>query len=304
VNPAIFYERTINEGYYGIGNASSGVPPPGAAAGGRYFQYDVHEVRLRELTRITLQQPWSVMVATTLRYDVPDAYPQSRLADDVAAGAVFGYQKLLHTVLGAGIIYDTRDNEFFPHRGAFHQVGLRGVVAFPTEAEVRYGAFGANLAGYAPLGLGIVLAGRVIVDAEFGNVPFYDLHTGGPFWTYSMIGGGQSVRGVPVGRYSGPLKVVGNVEARSLFASFKLFAQRFRVGAEMFFDIGRLWSDYTFTAPEDGDGLGLKWGAGAGAYLVWGQAAIFRIEAAYSPDALSENPNLPIGIYVSDGVMF
>jgi hypothetical protein len=29
-----------------------------------------------------------------------------------------------------------------------------------------------------------------------------------------------------------------------------------------------------------------------------------RVEAAYSPDAASENPGFPIGIYVSDGLMF
>jgi hypothetical protein len=31
---------------------------------------------------------------------------------------------------------------------------------------------------------------------------------------------------------------------------------------------------------------------------------MLRIEAAYSPDAVSENPTLPVGIYVEDGTMF
>jgi hypothetical protein len=43
---------------------------------------------------------------------------------------------------------------------------------------------------------------------------------------------------------------------------------------------------------------------GGGLFLQWGEAAIFRIEAAYSPDAVSENPKLPLGLYVSDGLMF
>jgi hypothetical protein len=43
---------------------------------------------------------------------------------------------------------------------------------------------------------------------------------------------------------------------------------------------------------------------GGGLFLQWGEAAIFRLEAAYSPDAESENPGFPVGIYVSDGVMF
>ncbi len=48
----------------------------------------------------------------------------------------------------------------------------------------------------------------------------------------------------------------------------------------------------------------MKWGTGGGIYLVWGQAAVFRVEVAYSPDAKAENPGLPLGIYVEDGVMF
>jgi hypothetical protein len=39
-------------------------------------------------------------------------------------------------------------------------------------------------------------------------------------------------------------------------------------------------------------------------YLVWGQAAVFRVDVAYSPDAVAINPKLPVGIYVADGVMF
>ena len=31
---------------------------------------------------------------------------------------------------------------------------------------------------------------------------------------------------------------------------------------------------------------------------------MLRVEAGYSPDAVSENPTLPVGIYVNDGVMF
>jgi hypothetical protein len=41
-----------------------------------------------------------------------------------------------------------------------------------------------------------------------------------------------------------------------------------------------------------------------GGYLLWGQAAIFRLDVAYSPDAVADNPRFPLGIYVEDGTMF
>ena len=72
----------------------------------------------------------------------------------------------------------------------------------------------------------------------------------------------------------------------------------------MFFDAGRVWSDYHAISPADGTSLGLKYGVGGGVFLQWGEAAIFRVEVAYSPDAESENPGFPLGIYVSDGLMF
>jgi hemolysin activation/secretion protein len=109
---------------------------------------------------------------------------------------------------------------------------------------------------------------------------------------------------VPEGRYSGAIKIVGNVEIRIPFPRFRLFGQRFRLGTTTFFDTGRVWADYHADPARDGTSLGLKYGVGGGAFLQWGEAAIFRAEAAYSPDAESENPGFPIGIYVSDGLMF
>jgi hypothetical protein len=305
LNPALSYSNTINQGYFGIGNASSAVRPPVIhGEPGRYFQFDEREARLREITRIGFRPPWDIGIATTIRYAAPSAYAGSKLAEDVAAGNVLGYRKMTLGMLGAGFLYDTRDNEYFPRRGAFHQIGIRGVQGLPFDAHVGYGAFGAILAGYIPVGGPVIFAARGLVDAEFGHVPFFDLYTGGPFQVYEMIGGAQAVRGVPDGRYLGKLKVIANLEFRALLVDFHLLGQVFHLGGDILFDAGRLWSDYTFTAPADGSGIGLKWGAGGGAYMIWGQAAVFRIEAAYSPDAVAVNAGLPVGIYVADGVMF
>jgi hypothetical protein len=109
---------------------------------------------------------------------------------------------------------------------------------------------------------------------------------------------------VPVGRYAGLGKAIANVELRSMLASFRALDQALRVGGDVFFDTGRAFSDYSFVASADGPGLGLKYGAGGGAFLQWGEAAIFRVDVAYSPEAVAENPRLPVGIYVQDGMMF
>ncbi len=206
--------------------------------------------------------------------------------------------------LATGLAFDTRDNEIFPQSGTYSDVGVRTTLGVPVTPDVHYGGVGARFAHYTPLSGPAILAVRVVTDLEFGHVPVYDLYTGGVFYADEMIGGSSSVRGVPDGRYSGLIKVFANVELRAMLVHVTFLGQNFALGGNLLFDTGRLWSDYTFRSPLDGTGIGLKWGAGCGGYLQWGQSAIFRLEAAYSPDAVSENPGFPIGIYVEDGVMF
>jgi hypothetical protein len=312
LNPAVSYERTINQGYYGIGNATP-VFPASAPTGdlSRYNEFVAQEARLRHLTRVKLGGPYDLMVATTYRFVSPEMYPGSRLAQDVAskgtdgAFVVRGIDPMSLVQVGTGIVYDTRDNEFFPHSGMYHQAGVKFVQGLPLEADVRYAEAGAILTGFVPVAAKrLVVAMRLVVDAQVGNVPFYDLSRAGPFITYDIVGGAQGVRGVPVGRYAGLLKTVANVELRSMLAHFHVLGESMRVGGDVFFDTGRSFADYSLHSAADGAGLGVKYGVGSGVFLQWGQAAIFRVDVAYSPDALAENSSLPLGVYVQDGMMF
>lgn len=303
--PAISYTNTINSGYFGLGNASS-ADRPAAVAGnrGRYFQYRDRVAMARNLLRIPIWGPFDAMIAAQYRYESPLAYAGSKLAEDAAAGRVRGLAPMSLVMGATGLVYDTRDNEYFPRRGAYHQVGVRYVQGLPLGDDVRYGAFGAIFAMYRELGGPFVLALRAVVDAQAGHVPFYDLFTGEPFTQDQIIGGSAGVRGVPEGRYLGKSKALGNAELRGMFVDFHLLGQAFHLGGDVFFDTGRTWESYAFTSAIDGHSVGLKWGAGGGVYLRWGQAAVFRVEAAYSPDATAVNPGFPIGLYVQDGVMF
>ena len=307
LNPEVGYQRTINAGYFGLGNASGGVRPAGSA--GTYYQYVHQEAGIRHITRYALVGHVDLMFSSTLRYVNPTAYAGSQLATDAAAHAASG-ASLLTGVEGlgiagqaAGFVYDSRDSEIFTKSGAFHQLGLKFSQSL-NDGHVRYGEAGLILANYTPVGGPFVLATRAIVDLDFGNVPFYELFNGEVFSPDQIPGGSAGIRGVPEGRYLGPIKLVGNVEMRAMWGGFHFLGGSFLVGNDVFFDTGRVWSDYTFRSPLDGKGLGFKWGAGGGMYLLWGQAAIFRMEIAYSPDAEAENPGFPFGVYVEDGVMF
>jgi hypothetical protein len=299
------FQRTINAGYYGVGNAST-VAPSDASLGRRY-QYVQQEGWLRGIVRVRTGTPFDVALAGNLRYEAPVAYQRSKLEEDFAARdgspAVFGGAAALLGSFTAGVMVDTRDTEFITTRGIFYQLGVAATAG--SAEHVAYGEASAVLAHYAPVGGPFIFASRFFASFRFGRVPFYDLQTGGAFEPEPLLGSDGGVRGVPQGRYAGLVKVVTNLEMRATpFPRFRIYGQRFRIGTTAFFDAGRLWSDYQAISPADGTSLGLKFGVGGGLFVQWGEAAIFRVEVAYSPDAVSENPSLPLGIYVADGLMF
>ena len=310
LNPEVSYNHTINYGYFGLGNASSGAPVTTGLNPGRYYEWSDSFVQIRSSARVTIEGPWSAEFAAQYLYVDPGAYDGSLLQADsqraVGSGSpyLYGTRPLSKPAVAAGFAFDSRDNEIFPHRGFFDEIGVRYEQGIPFDDGVRYAEAGAILRGYVPLAGPLVLAGRLVANLQFGNVPFYDLFQAGPFDQKEMPGGSAGIRGVPVGRYLGPIKVIGNVELRAMLFQFTLLNQKISIGDDIFFDTGRVWSDYSFRSPLDGSGIGLKFGVGGGFYLLWGQAAMLRVEAGYSPDAVSENPSLPLGIYVEDGTMF
>jgi outer membrane protein assembly factor BamA len=299
------YQRTINAGYFGIGNATMA----GQTNTLLRYQYVQQEGRGRAIVRLHTGTPVDIAVAGNLRYEAPSAYQGSALAEDLAGGngsarpGVLGGKSMLLAGFAAGVMIDTRDSEFVTTRGFYYQLGLAATAG--SAEDVAYGEASAVLAHYAPLGGPFIFASRFVVSMQFGRVPFYDLAQGGVFEPQYLLGGEQGVRGVPQGRYAGRLKAISNLEVRATpFPRFQVVGQRLRIGTTVFCDAGRVWSDYQVISPADGTSLGLKFGAGGGLFLQWGEAAIFRVEVAFSPDAESENPGFPVGVYVSDGVMF
>jgi outer membrane protein assembly factor BamA len=307
--PGVFYEKTINAGYFGLGNASRVVTDADGQVKDRY-QSRYEEAATRLNMRTPLGGPWSTMYGWQLRYVNPRAYPGSRLAIDGATRLadgrplIRGLEPIGIATLNGGVIYDTRDNEIYPSRGSFHLSSLRLSGATPTSSGIYWAGMEVMLRRFVQLPGKFVFAGRLIVDAMAGHVPFYDLSQGGAFDPNDLPGGAQGVRGVPNGRYSGLLKVVGNVELRRVHGAFRLLGSKFTIGTTTFFDAGRVWNDYTFADVRDGTGFGLKYGVGGGPFLIWDTAAVLRVDVAYSPDASAANPGFPVGIYVQAGMMF
>ena len=314
-----FYSRTVNELYFGVGNQAAPEPSAITSAALGLGQYVNEEVRIRNVLRFPLgdapvapdraNETWTGQIGLQVRALHAQPYPGSFLANDFAARTPSG-DRLIHgeglqgiVVPSFGVLYDTRDREVLTRTGAFHELSLR-VAGVAPATERTHAAAHATFRGYTLLPGKVILAGRLVVDAIFGDAPVFDLSQYGSFTPSSAIGGEDGVRGVPAALFYGRLKTFGNVEMRRMLFGVRPFGTSLEVGVDAFFDAGRVWQNYTFDDRRDGRTLGLKVGMGGGLLVLWGQAALFRAELAYSPDASIANPGFPAAIYVADDVIF
>ena len=134
------FQRTINAGYYGIGNVTAALIPPGAPNIGRTYQYLQEEGRARAIVRVHTSSVVDLAFGTNIRYEAPSAYDGSQLSMDLAeheadgSPVVPGGASMLLAGIAAGVMIDTRDSEFVTRRGVFYQVGVAATVGLARIA--------------------------------------------------------------------------------------------------------------------------------------------------------------------------
>lgn len=307
ITPATGYEHYVNAGFFGVGNASVAAPFNDGTFGRRY-QAILDEVQARCEIRFPIVGPIDGLVGAQARRTNARAYPGSKLQADTSLAPsseahVFGLGPMSAVLPDIGLVYDTRDNEISPHSGGFDILGLRAGVGL-SESRTRYVAASIVIRHYFPVVGPLVFATRFVGDFIVGDAPFFDQIRGITFSPVTMFGGAKGVRGIPDGRYAGNIKMFATAELRSLLTDFRFLKQRFRIGAQTFVDAGRVFSDFTPDPVLDGRKLDLKWGAGVGTYVIWGEGAIIRAEIAYSPDARAYTGSFPFGVYIVDSHSF
>jgi len=297
----IRYRQQINVGYYGIGNATSDTKPwqdidreaepERWAEARRYNEYGMirPELNVEALARIS--GPVFAYGALRVWWTWPNITEGTKLAEDLASPDenltrfLVGAERHGVVEATAGLVYDTRDNEIAPNRGMFHELGVRGG---PTiEQAGGYGGLHLQARFYGSLlGDWIVVAGRVMADGLFGQPPFQELARFSGQWPDFGPGGATSVRGVPLQRYHGKVKLMGNLELRTKLIRFNFFKRPLSAGLIGFFDTGRVWADWRREPTLDGEALGLAVGVGGGLRIQWGGTFVVRADVGWSPDGL------------------
>ncbi len=304
-----YFERTVNAGYFGIGNAARADRSGPAGGNAQRFQYVHTEPFLHVVAEVPLYPALELLSGFTFRYVMPTTYGDSLLREHARGGPeaprLYGLGDHATLQLALGLQYDSRDDRRHPSRGMHHTLSLRGAAGTLTGNDLDYGGVTLHACGYVPLwGPRLVLAGRVFADWLFGRVPFHDLASADAFQPTGMPGGPAGIRGVPDGRYRGKVKFVASFETRSTLVRFHWFGREWRIGAAAFVDVGRIWADVPANPRLDGRGAGLTYGVGAGPRFGIGEALYFRLDFSYAPEAVDANPDLPIGIYFALNEMF
>ncbi|MDP2344698.1 MAG: BamA/TamA family outer membrane protein [Deltaproteobacteria bacterium] len=222
-------------------------------------------------------------------------YPGSQYAQDFAVG-----EPGFASVLQAGVMYDTRDNEPSPRKGVWAEASLRAATALWGSSWDWVGG-NTTIRGYLPIIDGeaparLTLATRFVADAIVGDPPIQEMVRPGGFVDYLSFGGSEMGRGIRAQRYVGKLKLYVQNELRWRFVEWEMFGQPWAASTNAFVDaamIGTELSDpraFAGTPPV---------GGGGGLLLHWNENFILRLDVA-----TSAVENYPVSVYITLGQTF
>jgi hypothetical protein len=268
------YSRSTAAPYYGIGNHA----PPPSSTPTSFYSYTESAPLIRLRLRRHLWGPLSLLLGYRLVLDSVEVAPDTLLA----AQAPLGTAGDRFSEIAVGLAFDTRDEELSPTNGVLIEGTLRATAPVLGASQSSLGSF-FSASAYRTLAPRLVLAGRVAVDAIWGDVPFDRLQDFGslvsPFFLLDGVGGATTVRGLIQSEYIGHTKAIGNLELRWQFLQISVWNQQVGLSALAFADAGRVWDG---PDPADLPNLGLHVGTGGGLRIAWGKTVLLRADAGFA----------------------
>jgi outer membrane protein assembly factor BamA len=104
---------------------------------------------------------------------------------------IVGNEGGLTSGLGLAVVWDTRDNNFFPSKGGYYEIYSSNFFEF-IGSDFNYSKTVVDLRQYLNVTFDHVLAIQGYILSEGGTPPFYDL---------GLLGGSKLMRGTIMGRY-------------------------------------------------------------------------------------------------------
>jgi hypothetical protein len=284
------YQRIENVGYWGIGNgAGAAIPEDYAGPRDRYFTWKKQMVQAQLFVRYPLGDELELVSGLGVRGVFPELWPDTKLARDVHTAEaperelLYGYTNQLIGEGLLGLLWDTRDDEFNPTRGAYHELSFRAGAGPSRDGDLRYGSTYLHARRFFPLwGERLVLGLRGLSDVGFGRMPLVELGTMGGYTTLAGPASIEANRALPYGRQLGQVKIFATGELRSTFHHFQLRTHRFALGAVTFVDASRVTASISGPRSLEGGPL-LRFSFGGGLRLMWGATFVLRLDVGAAP---------------------
>lgn len=147
-----------------------------------------------------------------------------------------GFEKNTIGKIGAGAIFDSRNDEFYTSSGIQYEIGFN--IAPPIFGfDYSYTEVSVDLRQYVTLFSDVVLAQRVKYDQTFGDVPF---------WAMPILGNDDGLRGFYLNRFRGESSILSMTEIRAWL--FSVWDDQIKVGSHLFWDTGRVYSEFDSNA--------------------------------------------------------
>ncbi len=206
----------------------------------------------------------------------------SLLRRDFEQGNISGVDGGWVSIIQNALIYDTRDFEPDPTKGAYFEIAneysskLIGS-QFDFDKLLIQGRFYQKL----PFGKRTVLAGRVGIGNVFGkNSPFFEYQDQwSPEGSINAMGGKASLRGYRANRFLARSMWFSNFEVRTRLVETTLWKQHLSFTVAPFFDMGTVrdrWQDLNFQ--------NIKYSYGAGLRVGWNQSTILYFDYGKSKE--------------------
>jgi hypothetical protein len=278
------YKRWLYDRYYGLGNLTLRTEAAATATKRSDPAYLSERYQLAQpLGQITLRyeladdSPWELFSTFGVRYSIVETYDDSLLAQQRPYGVEGGGG----IQIGLGLLHDTRSPEIAPKRGHFYELSTRAA----PNIDLQAGDFGGGLVSarwYASLHDRVVVAHRTMAEYLVGNVPFYEMVHWGGSEPIAGFGGGNTLRGVPFGRWRGPGKAVSQTELRWTFLQHNLMGDPFGWEFAPYVDVGSAFG--AGVAIPDDPIFPVHPGAGGALRVIYDETFVGRIDSGFGLD--------------------
>jgi len=268
-----FFHTELSLGrFYGYGNES---PRDEDLEADDFYRVDQERVDVRAFLRFRSADHWVFEMGAAYRYSEIEFAQNSAFA----LSPVYGAGDLKYGEIFGSIVWDTRDHQLLPMRGAYCTLtGRYFPVVLDNTSHFADGLL--DLRAYLPLHPDVTLALRARGQNIWGRHPFYHA---------AYLGGKDDLRGFSRERFAGDASLLGGGELRIALGSVNLFVPG-EWGLLAFGDAGRI-----FYLGEESDNLHSGWGGGFWAGFLDKRIALSALFA------LTEER---LGLYLNTGFTF